>query len=160
MFVEFEFRGKTKKLLPFIVELFTEYYLKQEFKDDTEENVTMSENDSQRSDNNTAAEIVDKVSTEKKEKEKLGLSPAKSNLKQTEDHIITSYLAIFVGCACKDHEDNRELVKKELPEGTFISLIIALKAFVLYQSQARLLTKETYDSLSAILNDLEKDQKQ
>ncbi|KAG2392249.1 hypothetical protein C9374_012501 [Naegleria lovaniensis] len=147
-----EFRGKTKKLLNFLIELFVEYYSKQEYNDDnnTENCITISDQDSQ---NTTAAEIVEKVNTEKKEKENQGAS-ARSNLKRTEDNIITSYLAILLGCLCKEHEANKEHIMKELPEKSFISLIIALKAFVLYQSNASLLTQDTLDSVTKILKEL------
>ncbi|KAL9658372.1 hypothetical protein ABK040_015692 [Willaertia magna] len=163
---KFEFRGKSMKLITFILNLFKEYYAKQEYNNE-EENANNSnpselitENNSQLSDNATA-NIVDQVNNEKKQQMNSTSEnrQAKSNhIKETEDNIITSYLAILLGCLCKDNEKNRELIKKNLPDQNFQSIVIALKAFIIYQSRVRLLTKETLESIQSIVASCEEEE--
>jgi hypothetical protein len=73
---------------------------------------------------------------------------------QLEYILIASYIAIVIGCLVREHEKNRSLILKLLPDHSFINVIRVLQQFILFQSNAKLLTQETYQSFNQIITEL------
>jgi hypothetical protein len=71
-----------------------------------------------------------------------------------EQNIIVSYSGTLLGCIAKDNVKNKEFIRKRLPNQTFDSIILVLKEFIHFQSNLSLLTKETLESLTEIIENL------
>ncbi|MNE75561.1 hypothetical protein D3C80_1717320 [compost metagenome] len=71
-----------------------------------------------------------------------------------ENLIIASYIGIVIGCLIRNHEKNREDIRKSLPNRSFSNIAQTLQQFIIFQSKAKMLLHDTYTSINDIITEL------